>query len=105
MRQQKRSKSQWQEIIRQFERSGQSAKAFAAKKDLSIHSLKWWLYRLRKEAKTREPSIKMLPVEISNKVSVSGVEVTCPGGSQIRFASDISPQALADFVKHLEATC
>jgi len=43
----RRSTTQWRRIVDRWERSGQSASAFASKHQLSKTSLTWWRWRLR----------------------------------------------------------
>lgn len=45
----RRSAAEWRRIIERWERSGQSAKAFADRHNLSKSSLQWWRWRLRSE--------------------------------------------------------
>jgi transposase-like protein len=45
----RRSAAEWRRIIERWERSGQSARTFAERHDLSKSSLQWWRWRFRSE--------------------------------------------------------
>lgn len=45
----RRSAAEWRQIIERWKRSGQSAKTFADRHNLSRSSLTWWRWRLRSE--------------------------------------------------------
>ncbi len=49
----RRSATEWRKIISRWERSGQSAAAFADEHQLSKRSLTWWRWRLRSTPTTR----------------------------------------------------
>jgi transposase-like protein len=45
----RRGREFWQNVVSAYEHSGVSQQAFARQSGVNIHSLRGWLYRLRKE--------------------------------------------------------
>jgi hypothetical protein len=106
---QRRSAEQWAGLIRQLERSGQTVKAFASARGIRPDTLKWWQWRLRREARLRtkksEPTrVKLLaiaPDEPSHEGATQTPvwEVVAPTGHVLRVygrdGSDTLETALA----------
>jgi hypothetical protein len=76
----RRSAKEWERLVREWERSGQPAERFAARRRLSRKSLEWWRWRLRRsEAASRSdgtPSVELVPVQVAPEPSGGGA----PGG-------------------------
>ncbi len=51
MGRQRRSRTEWQLLVAEFERSGLSADAFGRRYELVPSTLKWWRWRLRREGR------------------------------------------------------
>ena len=62
----RRSAKEWQRLVDEWDRSGQTAERFAAKKGLNRKQLEWWRWRLRREAPSvpaADRAVKLVPVQ------------------------------------------
>src|SRR5688572_21165569 len=67
----RRSSEEWARLIKEFERSGQTADAFARPRGIRPDTLKWWRWRLGREARAtkttpsrpRATRVKLLSVQ------------------------------------------
>ena len=44
------TRAEWTKVVARYERSGLSAKAFAAREGISARSLSWWKWKLESDA-------------------------------------------------------
>ena len=64
----RRSAQEWQRLVGEWERSGQTAERFAARKGLNRARLQWWQWRLRREAPSAPAAsraVKLVPVQVA----------------------------------------
>ena len=64
----RRSAKEWQRLVDEWDRSGQTAERFAAKKGLNRKQLEWWRWRLRREAPSApaaDRAVKLVPVQVA----------------------------------------
>ncbi len=92
----RRSAAEWERLIREQERSGQTATAFARARGIRPDTLKWWRWRLGRTAKTERPrarpaSVKLLSVRpVDDGRAVAGDpptpvwELVSPTGHELR---------------------
>jgi len=59
----RRSRSEWQTIVREFERSDESHAAFCGARGLNVGSFRGWLYRLRRDS--RAPEVELVAVDVA----------------------------------------
>ena len=52
------TRAQWLERVRSWKSSGKTCSAFAAKEDVSEHSLRWWAWKLRSDGEDIEAKPK-----------------------------------------------
>ena len=109
------SSEQWLALVEEFRDSGLQQKEFAAKHDLHLSTLQYWLYR---GSKTRsrpvqivsKASPKFLPIEVvaspapklarvANGQSI--LEAALPGGVTLRFLIGTDTRYLAELVAAL----
>jgi hypothetical protein len=69
----RRSAKEWARLLDELERSGQTTAAFARARGIRVDTLKWWRWRLQREAKrgAAKPQIarvKLLAVEPARDV-------------------------------------
>lgn len=95
----KRTRAEWRELITEFEGSGQSAAAFAARRDIHPDTLRWWRQRLRKESAVLAPRF----VEVALPESAGPIEVELPNGIRFRLPPPASPRALTELARALGA--
>lgn len=53
----RRSRAFWVELVARWQRSGESYRSFAAAQGVSVHTLQYWVYKLRDEA----PGLRRTP--------------------------------------------
>ena len=105
----RRARRIWVELIKQYERSGLSTEAFAEKRGIPITTLRWWIWRLRREQ--AEESTPLLPVRViastaptarqsSDESAVAEVEVALADGLRLRFAG-ASSELIVEVVSRL----
>ncbi len=99
----RRTREIWRNLIEQFERSGKSGEEFAAERQISVGTLRAWIYRLKCEKEEETASI--LPVRVIGSRSPSAsrredneaaVEVIL-----LRFASGAASEFIAEVVSRL----
>ncbi|WP_084668358.1 IS66 family insertion sequence element accessory protein TnpA [Myxococcus stipitatus] len=88
----------WRRLVLELEESGQTHKEFAAAKAVSVSTLQFWLYKLRREARRANAPPVLLPVEIVDSAAPSArrggalpggapglLEAALPSGVVVRF--------------------
>jgi hypothetical protein len=67
----RRSRAEWEEIVRAFDEAGEPLQKFCAKRRIRLEALKWWRWRLGASARTRATTVRrpttpvrLVPVEI-----------------------------------------
>ena len=87
----RRARGIWIELIRQFEKSGLTTEQYAAKRGIPVKTLRWWMWRLRREQ--HEEAAPLLPVRVVPSTApegrgdedVAAVEVELTDGVRLRF--------------------
>jgi transposase len=92
----RRSRAEWAVLVGRWRRSGLTAAEFAERYDFSVHSLRWWSWKLASEG---EETAEFVPVEVAEPVSEAptdraGAWVEA-GGRRIFFAADADPEWVA----------
>jgi hypothetical protein len=72
----RRSRTEAEELAREFEKSGLSRKAFSVEKGLSIHTLDVYRKRLSQKGCGGGVADRLVAVEISKPLQASGGELT-----------------------------
>jgi hypothetical protein len=91
----RRNAEEWARLIREMERSGQSAVTFARARGIRPDTLKWWCWRLKRGAKTSSrprstASVKLIavrPLEVpasSERGATPVWELVAPTGYELR---------------------
>jgi hypothetical protein len=76
----RRSRSEWEKIVAEYEASDEQHVEFCARRRVSLHSFRTWLYRLRREraagtvARSATEAVQMVPVRVRRAVSVPAVD-------------------------------
>jgi transposase len=95
------TKNGFRRLVRELERSGLSHREFAERRGVSLHTLRYWLYRMR--AEDRGPDL--LPVSVIASpapVARDGeVELVLAGGLVLRVAVGTEPAYVAALVRAL----
>ena len=105
----RRARPIWVELIKQYERSGLSTEEYAAKRGIPVTTLRWWIWRLRREQ--AEETTPVLPVRViastaptarrpSDESAAAEVEVALSDGLRLRFAG-ASSELIVEVVSRL----
>ncbi|WP_163786035.1 IS66 family insertion sequence element accessory protein TnpA [Myxococcus vastator] len=70
---------EWRRLVAEFEESEQKQKEFAAAKGVSVSTLQFWVYKLRREAR-RAAAPQFLPVEVVSSTALAARQTVAPGG-------------------------
>src|SRR5436309_1725098 len=96
----------WEKIIEAFERSGETQRAFALRRGLSVHTLQSWIYRYRRQypSSRRRPLAVPRLVEVrvaAATVAAGPLELLLPSGVTVRVAPGTEPAWASALVKAL----
>lgn len=112
------TRAEWSKRIERWEKSGLSARAFAAREGVDAKRLTWWRWKLRSSPleppePAAEASLSWLPVRVvdppppparalpraalapSAPAQPSPLEIALPNGRVVRVWPDVEPEALA----------
>jgi len=96
MSQRRRTSAEWAELLRELERSGQSATTFARSRGIRPDTLKWWRWRLGRKVKSGKPRpaarrVKLVAVDLApdinsrdRNVATPVWELVAPSGYELR---------------------
>ena len=97
----------WVGVIRQLEESGLTHEQFADERNIPVSTLRYWIYRLRREA-PESPSL--LPVRVIASTAPSArqsfdelpaIEAVLPDGLRVRFAAGTDAEMVAQLLERL----
>lgn len=88
----------WGQRIAEWERSGQSQKAFCAKHGLVLSTFQWWCAQ-RKRRKAVKSAASFLPIAMH---AASVVEVELRSRTRIRFEGEAALQAVAQLAARVK---
>ena len=100
----RRRRSQWVDLIAQYESSGMSYRAFCQSQGLQLSSFKSWRYLLNKEKRkpVESPDIKMLHVSVAKvPVEQSLLRFCFPNGLELKIDVGTSPSYVAILIQAL----
>ena len=100
-------KPEWLRVAEEFEASGLTQREFAGRRGLRLSTLQSWVYRRRRQASTAaEPSVRLLPVQLSGAPAPEAValEVVIARGMQVRFGAGTDVDYVARLVAALGRT-
>jgi hypothetical protein len=110
----RRSRADWEKIVAEFEASGEQHVTFCARRRLSLHSFRTWLYRLRREraagtvARSATKAVQMVPVRIRRAASVPAVDDVVEvlvRGALVRVRIGQDPRYIAELAAALGERC
>jgi hypothetical protein len=85
----RRSAREWADLVREFERSGETAASFAAKRGIRKDTFVWWRWRLGRAIRVLNPATEKR--KRGTRVQLVAVEPVSEG----RSAADCGSEALA----------
>lgn len=109
----KQGREYWTKVLADLKQSGLKHREFAAQRDVSIHSLRTWLYKLRKAEQKKVPPksrpVRLLRVRVGRERAraeriVVGLELAI-NGIGVRFAEGTSVQYVAELARALRDRC
>ena len=94
-------RADWGKRITEWERSGQSQRAFCAQRGLALSTFQWWRGRgKRREAMKAAPAFLPLAMGAMNALNV--VEVELRSRTRMRFEGEAALQAVAQLVARVK---
>lgn len=88
----RRTQEQMQQVILQWQRSGQSKKAFCKEHNITSQTFHYWYKRIRSEATSGFSEVNVAPLRII------GCEVIFPSGTRMVFHGEPSANWLRELV-------
>jgi hypothetical protein len=110
----RRSRSEWEKIVAEFEASGSQHAPFCERRRISLHSFRDWLYRLRREraagtvARSATKAVQMVPVrvrETARPAAVEDVVEVLVRGAVVRVRVGQDPRYIAELAAALGEQC
>ena len=89
----------WGQRITEWERSGQSQKAFCAKRGLVLSTFQWWCAQRKRRNAAAKRAPPFLPIALH---AASVVEVELRSRTRIRFEGEAALQAVAQLTARVK---
>ena len=94
-------RTNWSKRLTEWERSGQSQRAFCAQRGLALSTFQWWRGRgKRREAMKAAPAF--LPLAMGAMSAMNVVEVELRSRTRMRFEGEAALQAVAQLVARVK---
>ena len=97
-----RSRSEVQDLVRQFHQSGLSAKDFAARMGVHPMSVRRWIRIWASQASVPDSKPRFIPVQLRQpdvaSPHASSVEIINPSGWRLRFPVAVDSQSLVPLI-------
>ena len=115
----KRTREDWAALIRQVEGSGESPRAFCAKRRIRLKTFEWWRWQLRRQgtlektggrgkhasAKSRSP-VRLIPVVVSGPTTPTSTHLELAiGNVAVRVEIGTSVAYVGELVAELRTRC
>jgi hypothetical protein len=88
----------WGERITEWERSGQTQRAFCAKRGLALSTFQWWRMR-EKRCEAMKVATPFLPIAMG---AMNVVEIELRSRTRMRFEGEAALQAVAQLVARIK---
>src|SRR5207245_5723410 len=103
----RRSRVEWESLVTELERSGQSIAQFCARRGLEPRTVQWWRWKLRRAGSmiaTPAASIRLVPVDVIESAGTADggapIEIAC-GDFALRVAVGTEPAYVASLLAAL----
>jgi hypothetical protein len=82
----RRTRVEWERLVRQWQRSGQTRREFGEAHRIRASTLSWWKWHLGAAPSAREPAPRLVPVEVVDRGPHDGSEweLTSASGHRLR---------------------
>jgi len=79
------------DLVRKWQSSGQTQIEFAKKHEIGIHTLKYWIYKLRKQNKNPDGFVRLEQIAIPEICLryPNGIELLIPAQTPINFLKEL----------------
>ncbi len=96
----------WEERIKEYRSSGQSASKWCEEKEYKLSRLRYWIHKFNKEKAANDPVPKWASVEVKNPVmaQVHPIKITI-GKSSIEVNSGFDPATFEKVIRILSQEC
>lgn len=95
----------WTERIRAYQASGQTMKAWSAEHNVTLHQLKYWLYKAQRQEQAT-PTTTFRPVTIASPPSSGADSLHIQVGvARIHIQPGFEPRLLREVVQALQPLC
>ena len=101
----------WTKVLAELAQSGLKHREFAAQRNVSLHAMRVWRYKLRREERKTAPrkkrALRLLPVRVRRErptAERSIVELAISGVA-VRFAEGTSVRYIAELARALRERC
>jgi len=91
----------WGKRITEWERSGQTQRAFCAQRDLALSTFQWWRMR-GKRRDAMKVATPFLPIAMGAMSAMNVVEVELRSRTRMRFEGEAALQAVAQLVARVK---
>ena len=100
---QRSTKAEWARRVARWRASGLSGPAFSEREGLNVRTLRYWSWRLDKEARETAPTALSFVELPSLPEAVGMLEVVAESGHTVRVPADFDASALERLLDLLEA--
>ena len=87
-------------LLKRRERHGLTYRELGDESGVSVHTLSWWAWRLRREEREQTSFVE---VEVAESRDVGGLEVEAPSGHVVRVPDNFDAAALQRVLEVLAA--
>ena len=95
-------RTNWKKHIADWERSGQSQRAFCAKRDLALSTFQWWRGKLRRSEGRPLTAAQFLPLALNAAPNAAAViEVELRSKTRVRLEGEAALRALDSVVARI----
>jgi transposase-like protein len=93
-------------LVRQWETSGESRRAFARRHGLTLSQFDYWKRQVRRDAAAAAPSFAPVQLVMSSETSGSNaIDVTLAGGERLTIREGVSVDLVRTVIAALRPSC
>lgn len=107
----RRKREDWQKLVDELRRSGQSQQEFAEAREIKPGTLSWWSWRLGAKTGKAAPArkrqgaaVQFIPVNLPSTAPAASIEIAV-ADFNVRFPANASAEYIGAVMLELEALC